>query len=76
MGVNKRAQKALIDQWIAVPIGTPVVVTQDDGKEFHTVTRTGPWMLGAGSDGIGGHTAVIMVEGISGAYSLERIRKK
>ena len=51
------------------PVGTEVIVTKDDGSEFHTKTSSESWMLG-------GHTPVILVEGISGCYALERIRKE
>ena len=67
-------QLRLIEEWKDVPEGTPVVVTKDLGEQFHTKTRSIPWMLGASCRGPG-HTAVIMVEGITGGYLLERIRK-
>lgn len=63
----------LMDRWKDVPIGTPVILTKDDGSEFETKTRSGPWMLGA-SCRDKGHTAVIKVEGITGGYGLWRIR--
>jgi hypothetical protein len=47
-------------------IGTPVSVRMDDGKALETVTHSVAWMLG-------GHTAVIMLEGISGGYKLDRV---
>jgi hypothetical protein len=74
-------QLKLVETWKDVPEGTPVIVTKDLGEEFHTKTRSGPWMLGANSRDPSdrtydpGHTAVIMVEGISGGYSLERVCK-
>jgi hypothetical protein len=61
-------QTRLVEAWKDVAEGTDVVVTKDRGEQFQTKTRSAPWLLG-------GHTAVIMVEGISGCYSLERIRK-
>lgn len=69
-----KEQLELIEKWKDVPEGTPVVVTKDDGEQFHTETRSVPWMLGASSRGPG-HTAVIKVVGIVGGYLLERIRK-
>lgn len=69
-----KAVAALLEEWKDVPEGTPVIVLKDDGSEFATKTRSAPWALGASSRGPG-HTAVIMVEGISGGYSLCRIRK-
>lgn len=64
---------ALVDRWKNVPIGTLVILTKDDGTEFHTKIRSEPWMLGA-SCRDKGHTAVIKVEGITGGYGLWRIR--
>jgi len=69
-----KAHLALIEKWKDVPEGTAVIVTKDDGTEFHTKTRSTPWMLGKSSRDPG-HTAVMMVEGISGGYGLWRIRK-
>jgi hypothetical protein len=77
MAAGPRSQKAhlaLIEQWKDVPDGTPVIVTKDDGTEVYTTKRSVPWMLGASSRDAG-HTAVMMVEGISGGYGLWRIRK-
>lgn len=68
-----KAHLALVEQWKDVPEGTPVIVTKDDGSELKTRTRSIPWMLGASSRD-SGHTAVIMVEGISGGYGLWRVR--
>jgi hypothetical protein len=65
---DREAQERLMDQWKGVPKGTRVVVTKDDGTEVLTETRSGGFLLG-------GHTACIMLEGISGCYSLERVRK-
>src|ERR1700687_43814 len=70
-----KAHLALAEKWKDVPEGTPVIVTKDDGSEFHTKTRSKPWMLGASSRDQG-HTAVIMVEGITGGYGLWRVRKE
>jgi len=68
-----KAHLALVEKWKDVPDGTPVIVTKDDGSEFKTKKRSIPWMLGASSRDPG-HTAVMMVEGISGGYGLWRIR--
>lgn len=68
-----KAHLALVEQWKDVPDGTAVIVTKDDGTEFHTKKRSIPWMLGASSQSVG-HTAVMMVDGISGGYGLWRIR--
>lgn len=64
--VKPRHAKILIGFWEDVAIGTPVEVRKDDGSILATRTRSAPWL-------VGGHTAVIMVEGISGGYSLERV---
>ena len=61
-------QQELLAGWIDTPEGTPVVVTKDRGEQFVTKTRSMAWMLPSG-------VAVIMVDGISGGYSLERVRK-
>lgn len=47
-------------------IGVRVIVTTDDGKQMRTTTRSDAFMLG-------GHTAVIHLEGITGAYALHRV---
>lgn len=63
----KQAQLAAVDRWnLKHHVGTPVIVLRDDGSEFHTTTRSTAWLLG-------GHSAVIQVEGIAGAYSLSRV---
>lgn len=75
-----KAHLALVEKWKDVPDGTPVIVTKDDGSEFKTKKRSSPWMLGADNRDPSdpthspGHTAVMMVEGISGGYRLWRIR--
>lgn len=71
---TKVAELRLMEQWKDVPIGTEVIVTKDLGEKVHTKTRSAPWLLGTSSRGPG-HTAVIMLEGISGCYSLERVKK-
>jgi hypothetical protein len=66
----------LCEEWKDVPIGTEVIVTRDDGSELRTKTRSEPWMLGVErSRNYAGHTAVILVEGITGGYCLTRLRK-
>jgi hypothetical protein len=68
-----KAMLALVEKWKDIPEGTPVIVTKDFGEQFHTKTRSAPWLLGSSSRDPG-HTAVIMVEGISGGYGLWRVR--
>jgi hypothetical protein len=65
--------KLLVEKWRKVPPGTSVAVLKDNGEKFYTKTRSEPWLLGADTSGHGGHTAVIMVDGIAGCYNLERI---
>lgn len=60
----ERAQQARCDAW-KYPEGTPVTVRKDNGTVVETKTTSIPWMLCG--------TAVIMVDGISGGYSLERV---
>lgn len=48
------------------PIGTAVTVRKDDGTRPVTKTRSEAWALG-------GHTPVILVEGIAGCYLLNRL---
>lgn len=48
------------------PIGLPVIVTRDDGTTLKTVTRSEPWLMG-------GHSWMVMVEGIAGGYSVARV---
>lgn len=49
------------------PAGTAVVVTKDDGAEVHTRTRSEAWVMPAGHP-------VVLLEGVSGGYALERVR--
>lgn len=83
MAITKRSQRqraARADQqareWNeANPIGTPVNVRKDDGSVLATRTRSEAWTLGASCHGPG-HTAVVMVEGISGGYLLDRVTRR
>ncbi|WP_217446575.1 hypothetical protein [Myxococcus sp. CA040A] len=61
---KEKAEKA-VAAW-KHPIGTPVVVKRDNGQELTTKTRSGAELLG-------GHSAVIWLDGISGCYALERV---
>jgi hypothetical protein len=51
------------------PVGTQVTVEMDSGEIRATKTRSSAWLLS-------GHTAVIMLEGITGGYLLSRVRAK
>jgi hypothetical protein len=56
------------DAWnVKHPIGTPVIVIRDDGSAVLTKTLSLAYVLG-------GHTAVIFIEGISSCYALDRVR--
>jgi hypothetical protein len=67
MGRQSKAAQELCDRWNKLhPEGSAVTVTKDDGSKLETTTRSEAWVLG-------GHTAVIMVVGISGGYSLTRV---
>jgi hypothetical protein len=62
------AEQPTVQQWNdRHPVGTEVVVTRDDGTELRTATRSEAWTLGGGQ-------AVVKVAGISGGYSLDRVR--
>lgn len=68
MVIGKKNQLKLVAGWNKkYPEGTEVIVKKDNGAEIKTKTRSEAWLLG-------GHTAVILLEGISGCYALERIR--
>ena len=45
--------------------GTPVNVRLDDGSIWKTKTRSEPWQLG--------HAWVVLLEGRTGGYLLERV---
>ena len=64
----KEDTQALVDNWNSSnPSGTPVEMRKDTGELVKTVTRSEAWLLG-------GHTAVVMVDGVSGGYLLNRMR--
>jgi hypothetical protein len=70
--MNKRTREARELSWVncwnrQVKKGDPVSVRLDSGETMETVTKSEAWMLG-------GHTGVILVEGISGCYALSRCR--
>lgn len=61
-------QKKRVEEWNATyPVATQLIVTLDSGTEMYTQTRSEAWLLG-------GHTAVVLVNGITGGYSLKRCR--
>ncbi len=64
------AQVRLVEAWKDVPVGTPVMFrTVRGGKEFSSKTASAPFLLG-------GHTACIMLDSVSGAFGLEFVRKE
>jgi hypothetical protein len=63
---RRRATPERIAEAKAWRIGQPVAVVRDDWTVTETATRSEPWQLGSGD-------WVIMVEGISGGYALERV---
>ena len=57
----------LITHWNSVyPPGTEVDLREDDGAVTRTKTRSDAWVLG-------GHTAVVQVEGKPGCFALDRV---
>lgn len=70
---RKHDEEGKVRRWNARHfVGDPVIVTKDNGERVPTVTRSEAWCLGANTRGPG-HTAVVLVEGISGAYLLDRV---
>ncbi|MGH8217378.1 MAG: hypothetical protein ACREUT_02225 [Steroidobacteraceae bacterium] len=56
------------DEWnAAYPPGQPVIVTLDGGRQWPTKTRSEAWNLGHGQP-------VVMLEGKSGGYDLQRVK--
>lgn len=65
--MNNPATAARVNAWNnAVPEGSDVLVVKDDGQIAVSRTKGPAWLLG-------GHTAVVGVQGIGGGYSLERV---
>lgn len=64
---NPRDEQHKCDQWNrANKIGQPVRIRLDSGQVLDTATRSEATMLG-------GHTAVIWVHDVAGAYALDRV---
>lgn len=67
---HKRSERRLqekVDAWNASnQVGTPIRYKNDIGKILESKTASVAWVLG-------GHSAVIMLEGVSGCYDFERI---
>ena len=68
--LSHAAACAAVDAWNAAhPIGTPVVVTLDDGSEIETTTRSRAGLI---ADRI----PVVAVAGKYGNFVLSRVRAK
>ena len=65
---KKRDMATLVQVWEKVPVGTRVRYVQDDGSEVLTNTRSAPFLMG-------GHSAMIQLEGMSGSFALWRVRE-
>lgn len=64
------SQVKLVEEWQKIPEGTAVEFRKTTTSEWlPTKTASQPFLLG-------GHTACIMLEGVSGAFSLEFVRQK
>lgn len=64
---GKTTNRMMVHDWNRQhPIGTKVRVTKDDDSVVETVTLCEAWLVGE-------HTAVVLVDGISGAYALARV---
>ncbi len=60
----KKKAEAAVAKWTH-PVGTRVKVRRDNGDTLETVTRSVAWVMC--------DSAVVMVDGISGCYALERV---
>lgn len=60
-------ENKIVEEWNkSCKIGIDVEVIKDDGSTIFTKTKSLAWVLG-------GHTPVILLEGMSGCYALERV---
>jgi hypothetical protein len=61
------AEQRIVDAWNkAHPVGSQVTLRLDNGTGVQTKTRSAAWVMG-------GHTAVVMVEGKTGGWALDRV---
>jgi hypothetical protein len=59
--------QALVEEWnTRYPVGTPVIVDEDNGTTSKTATRSDARILG-------GHSAVVWLDDRPGCFMLERI---
>jgi hypothetical protein len=64
-----RAAERQASEWNQnVPVGSTVIVKRDSGEIFETKTRSEAWAIPSGM-------ALVSVEGISGGYSLDRVKQ-
>ena len=61
------AEREARDWNVSVAVGSQVSVQLDDGSVLETKTRSEAWVLG-------GHTAVVLLDGVTGGYLLSRVR--
>lgn len=65
---NLRLLALEVENWnLKNPVGTPVTVQFDNGAIRETVTTSKAQVLS-------GHSAVIWLEGVAGAYLLDRVK--
>lgn len=58
---------AAVDGWNEKhPVGTKVMVRLDSGESIKSETTSAAWV-------IGGHSALVKLQGITGGYALERV---
>ena len=65
--VGVKSATAAVEAWNGRnPVGTPVVLTRDNGERIQTVTTSEAYVLS-------GHTAVVHLARVSGCYLLSRV---
>ena len=64
-GIGKTSA-AIADWNLRVPVGTAVIVRQDDGTDVASKTRSPAWLMCG--------VPVVMYEGRAGGYLLSRVR--
>lgn len=67
MKPNIKQLQAMVDDWNArFPVGTEVKMIKDSGDIVRTKTRSNAAVMG-------GHSAVIWLDGVAGCYLLKRV---
>lgn len=64
----KKLQKQCDDWNAANAVGCNVILSKDNGSQFPTKTRSEAQILS-------GHSAVIWLDGVSGCYLLDRVKR-